>query len=117
MKGPNSGENLLWKVVSITGYYGGLRGAELVNLTWNQFKESDECWKVTFKPVKIRSGENAQPNNFFFIPKTDTIPEEEVNPGYYIHLYYNQLGSPTDGRCWRQYRGNKWTKQVYNILD
>ena len=62
--------NLVRKVVTISGYCGGNRSAELRGLTQNSVKEDPEGYRFTFVPAKQR--QHVKTARYKFLIKTNT---------------------------------------------
>lgn len=51
---PNDGQELMWKAVVVIGFFGGLRGAELAPIEWQNVSfEKAGAW-IKFETVKRR---------------------------------------------------------------
>jgi integrase len=100
---PSEGEDLVCKLVLLAGFYGGLRGCELVALTWQDLTFSKEgiLLRIAFSKTD-RAGVGVVK----LMPK---IEEDAICPVYYFTMYKNMVGVTT-GRLFCYYRHGKFTK-------
>jgi integrase len=97
---------LVDKLILLAGYYGGLRGCELVALTWEDLTFAHEGILLRIGQSKT---DRAGIGSVKLLPKLD---EDFICPVYYFTLY-KSLVSATTGRLFCQFRHGKVTKMPY----
>jgi integrase len=102
----SEGNGLVDKLILLAGYYGGLRGCELVALTWDDITFAQEG--VLLKIAKSKT-DRAGVGAVKLLPKLD---EDLICPVYYFTLY-KSLVVNADGRLFCQFRNGKATRMVY----
>ena len=98
---PNTGRDLVIKLIAMTGYYGGLCGCEIVALCWDDVYFSEEG--ILIKIMKSKT-DQARVGATKLVPK---LPEEAICPVFYFTKYRDELKEPT-GRLFKQYHNGKF---------
>lgn len=100
---PSVGDDLIHKLVLLVGFYGGLRGCEIVALTWEDLSFGKDGISIKIASSKTdRAGVGATK----LLPKMD---DETICPVIYFTKYRNLISNPT-GRLFCQYRNGKFIK-------
>lgn len=102
----SEGNGLVDKIILLAGYYGGLRGCELVALTWEDLTFPQEGILLRIKHSKT---DRAGIGSVKLLPKLD---EEAVCHVFYFNLYKSLVAITTE-RLFCQYRNGKFTKMPY----
>jgi integrase len=100
---PSEGNDLTCKLVLLAGFYGGLRGCELVALTWADltFTKEGILLRIAYSKTD-RAGVGA-------VKLLPALEEQAICPVHYFSIYKRLVGIPT-GRLFCQFRNNKFIK-------
>jgi integrase len=99
---PSIGLDLVNKLVVLAGFYGGLRGCELVALTWKDLTFVQEGILLRIAQSKT---DRAGVGVVKLLPK---LEEDAICPLYYFTLYKELCSA--EGRLFCQFRNGKFTK-------
>jgi len=102
-----SNEWLLYKAISLVGFFGLARNKELVNLTWNDVDVDDRGVWILIKRCKCEASEALHKVLIPNISGHRVIPSE-------LFLRYRdsvRTACPTATRLWLPWRRNKWHTQ------
>lgn len=100
---PSEGEDLVNKLVVLAGYYGGLRGCELVALNWEDLSFAQEG--ILLKICKSKT-DRAGVGAVKLLPKLDDV---SICPVHYFTHYKSAVINP-EGRLFCQFRHGKATR-------
>lgn len=106
-RAPNEGEWLLYKAISLVGFYGLARNSELVGLTWNEVHTDDDGVWILLHRVKCPAdGDYSK----VLIPR---VGGHRVVPADIFLVYRDSILAAhlSKPRLWMQWRHKKWTNQ------